>query len=93
MGLFCTFEWFQGQVHLSMSQQHKTTFKQHKNYSANNKSQKWISKVWKKEKKDGTNILIHGRQKRYCISTNIILSLTNFATWKKLTISTFLEIL
>jgi len=22
----------------------------------NNKSQKWISKVWKKEKKDGTNI-------------------------------------
>jgi hypothetical protein len=29
----------------------------------NNKSQKWISKVWKKEKKDGTNIPIHGRQK------------------------------
>jgi hypothetical protein len=29
----------------------------------NNKHQKWISKVWKKKKKDEINIPIHGRQK------------------------------
>jgi hypothetical protein len=55
----------------------------------NNKSQKWISKVCKK-KKNGINIPVHGRQKDIAFP---IFSLTNFATSKKLTISTSLEIL